>query len=49
MQSHLSNCEYECDKACNIGEYFYYENCKCKKKLVNKLVDNVLNLLKKWN
>ena len=33
-----SNCECECDKSCNIGEYLDYENCKCRKKLVNKLV-----------
>ena len=34
-----SNCEWECDKACNVGEYLDYENCKCRKKLVYKLVD----------
>ena len=34
-----SNCECECDKACDIGEYLDYENCKCKKRLINKLVD----------
>ena len=34
-----SNCECECDKACDIGEYLDYENCKCRKKLVDKLVD----------
>ena len=34
-----SNCEFECDKACDIGEYSDYENCKCRKKLVDKLVD----------
>ena len=34
-----SNCECECDKSCDIGEYLDYENCKCKKKLVDKLVD----------
>ena len=28
-----------CDKACDIGEYLDYENCKCRKKLVDKLVD----------
>ena len=27
------NCECECDKACDIGEYLDYENCKCKKKI----------------
>ena len=34
-----SNCECECDKACVIGEYLDYENCKCRKELVDKLVD----------
>ena len=34
-----SNCDCECDKACDIGEYLDYENCKCRKKLVDKLVD----------
>ena len=31
-----SNCEY--DKARDIGEYLDYENCKCRKKLVHKLI-----------
>ena len=26
-----SNCECECDKACNFGKYLDYENCKCRK------------------
>ena len=34
-----SNCEYECDKSCYIGEYLDYEKCKCRKRLVDKLVD----------
>ena len=34
-----SNCECECDKLCDIGEYLDYENCTCKKRLVDKLVD----------
>ena len=34
-----SNCECECDKACDVGEYLDYENCKCRKKLVDKLID----------
>ena len=32
-----SNCE--CDKSCDIGEYLDYKNCKCRKKIVDKLVD----------
>ena len=34
-----SNCECECNKSCDVGEYLDYENCKCRKKLVDKLVD----------
>ena len=31
--------ECERDKTCDIGEYLDYENCKCRKKLVGKLID----------
>ena len=34
-----SNCECECDKSCDVGEYLDYENCKCRRKLVDKLVE----------
>ena len=34
-----SNCECECDKACDVSKYLDYKNCKCRKKLVDKLVD----------
>ena len=34
-----SNCECEYDKTCDIGEYLDYENCKCRKKLIDKLID----------
>ena len=34
-----SNCECECDKSCDIGEYLDYKNCTCKKGLADKLVD----------
>ena len=33
-----SNCQCECDKLCDVGEYLGYKNCNCRKKLVNKLV-----------
>ena len=33
-----SNWECECDKLCDVGEYLDYKNCKCSKKLVDKLV-----------
>ena len=34
-----SNFECECDKSCDVGEYLDYENRKCRKKLVDKLVE----------
>ena len=34
-----SNCECECDKSCDVREYLNYENSTCKKKLIDKLVD----------
>ena len=37
-----SNCECECDKSCDIGKYLNHENCKCRKKLVNKLVEECI-------
>ena len=27
------------DKLCDVGEYLDYANCKCRKRLVNKLVE----------
>ena len=34
-----TNCECECDKSCDVGEYLDYKNCKCRNKLVDKLVE----------
>ena len=34
-----SNCDCEYDKSCDFGEYLDYENCKCRKRLVDKLVE----------
>ena len=34
-----SNCECKCDKSCGVGEYLDYEKCICRKKLVDKLVE----------
>ena len=33
------NCECECDKSCDIGEYLDYKNCKCRKKIIDKLIE----------
>ena len=34
-----SNCECKCDKTCDLGEYLDYEDCKCRKMLVDKLAE----------
>ena len=34
-----SNCECKWNKSCDVGEYLDYKNCKCRKKLVDKLVE----------
>ena len=33
------NCECDCDKLRGVGEYLGCKNCKCKKRLVDKLVE----------
>ena len=35
----VKNDECQCDKSCDFGEYLDYENCKCRKNLVDKLVE----------
>ena len=42
-----SNCECECDKACDVSEYLGYENCKCRKRLVDKLAEECNEILMK--
>ena len=42
-----SNSECECDKTCHLVEYLDYENCKCGKKLVDKLVDECAETVEK--
>ena len=34
-----SNCECECDKSYDIGEYLDYKNCKCRKIIIDKLFE----------
>ena len=34
-----SNSDGECDKSCDIGEYLDYKNCRCRKKITDKLVE----------
>ena len=34
-----SNCENKCNTLSNFDEYLDYENCKCRKILVDKLAE----------
>ena len=34
-----TTCECECNKSCDVGEYLDYGNCECRKKLVDKMVE----------
>ena len=33
------NCAFECDKSCDIGELLDYKLCKCRKRIIDKLVE----------
>ena len=35
-----SNCKCQCDKSCNTSQYFDYSDCKCRKKLVELLIED---------
>ena len=37
--SNGSNCECVCDESCDAGEYLDYNNCNCRKTIVDKLVE----------
>ena len=41
-----SNCECECDKPCDVGEYSDYKNCKCREELVDELVKECNEVVK---
>ena len=34
-----SNCNCECSKSCDVGEYLDYKNCKCRRKKFAELVE----------
>ena len=40
-----SNYECECDKLCDIGQYLDYKNCVCRKSIVDKLVEECINVI----
>ena len=42
-----SNCECQCDKSCDVGEYLDYSNCNYRKKLIDKLVEECTKSINK--
>ena len=42
QRNNPSNCQCECDKSCDVREYLDYENCKCRKKLIDELVEEYI-------
>ena len=44
-----SSREFECDKLCDTGEYLDYEKCECRKRLVDKLVDEFTETIEETN
>ena len=39
------NSECECDKSCDIGKYLDYKNCKCRKKLIDPLIEECTEII----
>ena len=37
-----SNCKCECDKSCNTSQYLDYLDCKCKKKIIDLIVEECI-------
>ena len=42
---HPSTCTCECDKRCEIGQYLDFENCICRKKLIDDLVEQCTSIV----
>ena len=40
-----STCSCECDKLCDVGQYLDYKNCICRKSIVDKLVEECINVV----
>ena len=40
-----STCTCECDKCCEIGQYLDYENCVCRKKLIDDLIEQCTSIV----
>ena len=41
----LSTCACECDKFCEVGQYLDYENCVCRKKVIDELIEQCASIV----
>ena len=39
-----STCKCECDKYCGTGQYLDYDNCVCRKKLIDYLIEECASI-----
>ena len=42
-----SNCECVCGKPCHFGEHLDFKNWKCRKRLVDKLIEDCVKTIEK--
>ena len=40
-----STCVCECDKFCDVGQYLDYKNCVCRKSVIDRLVEECINVV----
>ena len=40
-----STCACECVKFCEVGQYLDYENCVCRKKIVDELIEQCTSIV----
>ena len=40
-----STCSCECDRYCETGQYLYYKNCVCRKKIIDDLIEQCASIV----
>ena len=40
-----STCYFECDRYCETGQYLDYENCVCRKKIIDDLIEQCTSIV----
>ena len=39
-----STCSFECDRLCDVGQYLDYKNCVCRRSVVDRMVEECINI-----